>query len=146
MIYVSTFSSFALCLCPIGIAQRHRSHSGSLSPTNPQFNVLVVLEGPSDHTTAVVFQDIAHTVQGGLHTLGYSSRVVYCANLVVDGCFVDGERLIVLAPHNLASYDLDGRSAVLERQLLPPDAGTCVRVTFCPVHRNDTIIRSTGQK
>ncbi|CAN0235606.1 unnamed protein product, partial [Hapterophycus canaliculatus] len=70
----------------------------------PRFNIIVVVEGPSDHTTALVFHDIAQIVQGGLHNLGYPSRVVYCTNLVADRCFVEGERLIVLAPHNLASY------------------------------------------
>ncbi|CAM9132717.1 unnamed protein product, partial [Scytosiphon promiscuus] len=89
---------------------------------NQRFNILVVLEGPSDHTTALVFQDIAQIVRGGLQDLGHPARVVYCTNLVVDRCFVEGDRLIVLAPHNLASYSLDGRSAVLELQLLPPDA------------------------
>lgn len=114
-----------VCICTLMYMpqQSQTTHSGSLSSSNLQFNILVVLEGSSDHTTALVFQDIAQIVRGGLHSLGYPSRVVYCANLVVDRCFVEGESLIVLAPHNLASYDLGGRSAVLEKQLLPPDAG-----------------------
>lgn len=86
--------------------------------------MLVVLEGPSDHATALVFRDIADTVQDGLHRLGHPSRIVYCTNLAVDDCVVEGGKLIVLAAHNLASFvTADGRSAVLDMKLLPPEAG-----------------------
>lgn len=86
--------------------------------------MLVVLEGPSDHTTGLVFRDIADTVQDGLQRLGHPSRIVYCTNIAVDNCFVEGGKLVVLAAHNLASFvTADGRSAVLEKKLLPPEAG-----------------------
>lgn len=89
-----------------------------------RIDLVVVPEGPSDQTTALVFRDIAETVQDGLHNLGHPSRIVYCTNLVTDHCFAKGGSFIILAPHNLASYFTgDGGLAVLEKQLLPPDAG-----------------------
>lgn len=89
-----------------------------------RIDVVVVPEGRSDQTTALVFCDIAETVQDGLQDLGHPSRIVYCTNLVTDHCFAKGGKFIILAPHNLASYFTgDGGLAVLEKQLLPPDAG-----------------------
>lgn len=87
-------------------------------------DVLVVLEGQHDQTTAPVFRDIADTVQDGLHRLGHPSKMVYCTNLATDECAAEGEKVIVLAAHNLASYvTVDVKSAVLDRRLLPSEAG-----------------------
>lgn len=91
---------------------------------NTRIDVLVVLAGPIDTMTAPIFGDIANTVQDGLRTLGHPSRVIYCSNLATDGCFAQGQQLIVLAAHNLASYfTSEGALAVLEMNLLPPEAG-----------------------
>lgn len=88
-----------------------------------RMNVLVVLEGQDDKVTGPIFRDIADIVRDGLRNLGHPTRVVYCANLVTDACFVSGERLIVLAAHNLANYvTLEGVLAVLERSLIPSDS------------------------
>lgn len=95
--------------------------------TNTRIDVVVVLEGPSDHATAPTFRDIAETVQDGLHGLGHPSTIVYCVNIAFEGCFAEGGKVIVLAAHNLASFfTQEEESAVLERKLLPPDAGTFV--------------------
>lgn len=110
----------------------------SFPSTHARIDVLVVLEGPSDDATALVFRDIADTVQDGLHHLGHPSTIVYCTNIAVDVCFVDGRKLIVLAAHNLASFvNTDGRSAVLENKLLPPEAGgafCCSGVWSCETY------------
>lgn len=97
--------------------------SGPALPYSVRMNVLVVLDGHNDKTTGPTFRDIADIVRDGLRNLGYPSRVVYCANLATDACFVSGEQLIVLAAHNLANYiTLEGALAVLERNLIPSDA------------------------
>lgn len=91
--------------------------------------MLIVLEGPSDRATALTFRDIAETVQDGLHGLGHPSRIIYCTHIAYDDCVVARGKLIVLAAHNLASFfTAEGESAVLELNLLPPDAGkfTCL--------------------
>ena len=88
-----------------------------------RMNVLVVLEGHDDKVTGRIFQDIADIVRDGLRNLGHPTRVVYCANLATEACFVSGEQLIVLAAHNLANYvTLEGALAVLEMNLIPSDA------------------------
>lgn len=97
-------------------------------------NVLVLLEGQNDKTTAPIFRDIADTVQDGLRNLGHPTRVVYCANLATDSCFVSGEQLIILAAHNLANYvTSEGALAVLEKKLIPSDASEPDCVCVSPV-------------
>lgn len=111
-----------------------RSESSGLNPARVNthcsaghceyFNILVVLEGHSDTSTALVFEDIAITVKDGLDALGCTARIVYCANLATDSCFAEEEQVLVLAAHNLASYFTpQGTLAVLEGNLLPQDAG-----------------------
>lgn len=101
--------------------------SSRLPPPSTQllrFNILVVLGGRDDATTALVFKDIANIVDDGLQSLGHSSRIVYCTNLATDRCFDEGELVIVLAPQNLAAYiSTHGTLAALEGRLLPRDAG-----------------------
>ncbi|CAN0396281.1 unnamed protein product [Ectocarpus sp. 8 AP-2014] len=115
-----------------GQNRQHRDRRRDVQESSPtqkllsvqqRIDVVVVLEGPSDQTTALVFRDIAETVQDGLQNLGHPSTIVYCTNLVADHCFAKGGKFIILAPHNLASYFTGGGGlAVLEKQLLPPDA------------------------
>lgn len=94
------------------------------STRSARFNVLVLLEGREDATTGLVFKDIADIVHDGLQSLGHESRIVYCANLVVDNCFMEGEIVVVLAPHILARYFTEhGTLAATERHLVPSDAG-----------------------
>lgn len=99
-----------------------------------RMNVLVVLEGQNDKTTGPIFRDIAGIVRDGLRNLGHPTRVVYCANLVTDACFVSGEQVIVLAPHNLANYvTLEGALVVLERKLIPSDASESNCIFLSPM-------------
>ncbi|CAM9895342.1 unnamed protein product, partial [Sphacelaria rigidula] len=94
------------------------------SPTRSErFNVLVLLEGGDDATTALVFKDIAEIVLGGLQSLGYETRTVYCANLLEETCFTNEEIVIVLASHVLARYLTANETLVaMERNLVPTDA------------------------
>lgn len=94
------------------------------------FTVLVLLEGRDDATTGLVFKDIADIVHDGLQSLGHESRIVYCANLVVDNCFREEEFVVVLAPHILASYFTEhGTLAAVGRHLVPPHAGNIFFLT-----------------
>lgn len=100
-------------------------------PHSMRMNVLVVLEGHSDKMTGPIFQDIADIVRDGLRNLGHPTRVVYCANLATEACFVSGEQLIVLAAHNLANYvTLEGALAVPEMNLIPSDASESDSVSY----------------
>lgn len=119
-----------------GIADVDKERPAGVSSNKPtfereapaHFKVLIVLEGSTDTTTALVFADIADTVHDGLSELGHTTKTVYCVNLATDNCFDEAEHLIVLAPHNLASYfTLEGKLAVLEGNMLPSDAGEALR-------------------
>lgn len=114
---------------PLVLLGRLNTKEGPAPRANTRIDVLVVLEGPSDRTTGPTFRDIAETVQDGLHGLGHPSAIVYCAIIAFDGCIVEGAKVIVIAAHNLASFlTMEGESMVLERELLPPDAGKVKRL------------------
>ena len=90
--------------------------TGSPAPATC-FTVLVVLQGPSDVTTAGVFDDLAQTLAAGLVALGYSARVQSCEML--GACGVDdGSQVIVLAAHNLARFidDVENVPVLLSRE------------------------------
>lgn len=92
--------------------------------------------------TAPVFRDIADTVQDGLHRLGHPSTIIYCTNIAFDNCVGNRRRLIVLAAHNLASFvTADGRSGVLEKNILPPGAGEAL---ICLASRSVEFIPPPG--
>ena len=102
-----------------GNADERRGQSDGTSSPAPAtcFTVLVVLQGPSDVTTAGVFDDLAQTLAAGLVALGYSARVESCEML--GACGVDdGSQVIVLAAHNLARFidDVENVPVLLSRE------------------------------
>ncbi|CAM9274393.1 unnamed protein product, partial [Discosporangium mesarthrocarpum] len=87
------------------------------------FVVLVILQGPEDKTTQPVFRDIAEVIDYGLRSLGLQSKIVYCRNLLTDQCFTEGNKIIVVAAHNLISFvTAEGQLAVLSHKVLPSNA------------------------
>lgn len=130
MIYVGTLRKYQVLDSPPETSKTLPLSRPTLPSTcSDKFNVLVVLEGHVDNTTAAVFSDVADIIHHGLESLGYESRIVYCVDLATGDCFMQDEKVIVLAAHFLASYFTGrGTLAVLEGNLLPSDAGEAAAI------------------